>query len=100
VKRRIALSIPHFMSVPFIIMESDLIVAVPLAVGRSFARMTNLKMFALPIGTRDVDLRQHWHTRFHRDPVNGWLRGLIHAVFGEDDRPKGKTGEASGTSRR
>jgi DNA-binding transcriptional LysR family regulator len=96
VKRRIALSIPHFMSVPFIIMESDLIVTVPLAVGRSFAKMTNLKMFPLPISMRDVDLKQHWHARFHRDPVNRWLRGLIHTVFGEDDRSKGEMRKASG----
>ena len=95
-KRRVALSIPHFMSIPFIIMESDLIVTVPLAVGRSFAQMTNLKMFPLPIRMANVDLKQHWHTRFHRDPVNRWLRGLIHDVFEEDGRSKVETKGASG----
>src|SRR5439155_3014595 len=42
--REVVLSIPHFMSVPFIIMESDLIVTVPLGVAQSFARMANLKL--------------------------------------------------------
>lgn len=83
--RRIVLRIPHFMSVPYIIMESDLIVTVPLPVGRSFAKMIKLKMVPLPIRLPKVDLKQHWHARFHRDPVNQWLRGLIHNVFGQDD---------------
>ena len=83
--RRVVLRIPHFMSVPFIIMESDLIVTVPLPVGRSFAKMIELRMLPLPIRLPNVDLKQHWHARFHRDPVNQWLRGLIHDVFGQDD---------------
>jgi DNA-binding transcriptional LysR family regulator len=97
-KRRVVLSIPHFMSVPFIIMESDLIVTVPLAVGSSFAKMTNLKMFPLPIRMASVDLKQHWHTRFHRDPVNRWLRGLTHDVFAED-RALNTIGEKPGEER-
>jgi DNA-binding transcriptional LysR family regulator len=83
-KRRVTLNIPHFMSVPFIIAESDLVATVPLAVGKSFVKMTNLKMFPLPIRMASVDLVQHWHVRFHRDPASQWLRGLIHDVFEED----------------
>jgi DNA-binding transcriptional LysR family regulator len=95
-KRRVVLSIPHFMSVPFIIMESDLIVTVPLAVGQSFARMANLKMFPLPIPMPDVDLKQHWHARFHRDPVNRWLRGLVHDVFADGARSRVETSGTNG----
>jgi len=90
--RRVVLRIPHFMSVPFIIMESDLIVTVPLPVGRSFAKMIELKMLPLPIRLANVDLKQHWHARFHRDPVNQWLRGLIHDVFGQDDLQPSRLG--------
>jgi len=35
--RRIALSVPHFLAIPLIIAESDLVVTVPYAVARSFA---------------------------------------------------------------
>lgn len=101
-ERRVVLNIPHFMSVPFIIMESDLIVTVPLAVGQSFARMTNLKMFPLPIQMANIDLMQHWHERFHRDPASQWLRGQVHDVFKEDRNvsmtlphpPSGITGQS------
>ena len=81
-KRRVALSIPHFMSVPFVVMESDLIATVPRSVADSFARMGNLRIEPLPIRMASVDLKQHWHARFHRDPANQWLRGLIHEEFG------------------
>lgn len=81
-KRRVALSIPHFMSVPFVVMESDLIATVPQSVAESFARMGNLRIEPLPIRMAGVDLKQHWHARFHRDPANQWLRGLIHDEFG------------------
>jgi DNA-binding transcriptional LysR family regulator len=84
-KRRVTLKIPHFMSVPFIIAETDLIVTVPLAVGTSFAKMSSLKMLPLPIEMANIDLLQHWHMRFHHDPSNRWLRTLIYDAF-EGDR--------------
>ena len=44
--------------------------------------MGNLRIEPLPIRMASVDLKQHWHARFHRDPANQWLRGLIHEEFG------------------
>lgn len=81
-KRRVTLSIPHFMSVPFVVMESDLIATVPLAVAESFARMAGLRVEPLPLRMGSVDLCQYWHARFHRDPAGQWLRGEFHAEFG------------------
>jgi DNA-binding transcriptional LysR family regulator len=80
--RRVALSIPHFMSVPFVVMTSDLIATVPEAVAESFARMAGLKVAPLPLPMDKVDLKQHWHARFHRDPANQWLRRLFVREFG------------------
>src|SRR5437899_2776845 len=44
-QRRVTWSIPPFISGPFIRLDTDLIVTVPLAVGRPFAHMRSLKMF-------------------------------------------------------
>ena len=81
-KRRVALSIPHFMSVPFVVMESDLIATVPEAVAESFARMAGLRVAPLPLPMASVDLKQYWHARFHRDPANQWLRAMFLGEFG------------------
>lgn len=84
--RRVALSIPHFLAIPLIIAESDLIVTVPYAVARSFARMADLKMLRPPLQVRHADVRQHWHTRFHREPTNQWIRGVIASLFSQGAR--------------
>lgn len=79
--RRIVLSVPHFLAIPLIIAESDLIVTVPYAVARSFAKMAKLKMVRPPIEVPPADVKQHWHERFHHDPANQWIRGVIAALF-------------------
>lgn len=81
--RRVVLSIPHFLAIPLIVAESDLIVTVPYAVARSFARMADLKMLRQPIRVPRADVRQHWHARFHRDLANQWIRGVIATLFVE-----------------
>lgn len=84
--RRVVLSIPHFLAIPLIIAESDLIVTVPSAVARSFARMADLKMLRPPVQVRRANIMQHWHARFHRDLANQWIRRVIASLFVETAR--------------
>jgi DNA-binding transcriptional LysR family regulator len=84
--RRIALSVPHFLAIPLIIAESDLVVTVPYAVAKSFAKLTELKLLEPPIQVRRADIKQHWHARFHHDETNKWLRGVVASLFVEKPR--------------
>jgi DNA-binding transcriptional LysR family regulator len=86
--RRVVLSVPHFLAIPLLVAESDLVVTVPYAAGISFARMANLKMLRPPIQVGPVDVKQHWHARFHHDQANMWLRTGIAALFAETPRAK------------
>jgi DNA-binding transcriptional LysR family regulator len=79
--RRVALSIPHFLAIPLVVAESDLIVTVPYAIGASFAKMANLKMLRPPIQVGQPEVKQHWHARFHHDQVNRWIRGVVAELF-------------------
>jgi DNA-binding transcriptional LysR family regulator len=79
--RRVALSIPHFLAIPLVVAESDLIVTVPYAIGASFAKMANLKMLRPPIQVGQPEVKQHWHARFHHDQVNQWIRGVVAELF-------------------
>jgi DNA-binding transcriptional LysR family regulator len=81
--RRIALSMPHFLAIPLIIAESDLIVTVPYAVARSFAKLAELKLLRPPIKVPPADVKQHWHARFHHDETNKWIRGVVASLFVE-----------------
>lgn len=81
ITRRVGLSIPHFMSIPHLLPESDMIATVPYSCARAFARLGSLRMLPLPMKAPDFDLKQHWHARHHRDAANQWLRGAIYQCF-------------------
>jgi len=81
IKRRIVLSTPHFMSIPFIIASSELIVTVPLAVGESFARIADIKLVEPPLEIPPFDLKQHWHRKYNKEGASVWLRSMIAELF-------------------
>jgi DNA-binding transcriptional LysR family regulator len=83
--RRVVLETPHFMSIPFVISESDLIVTVPHAVGL-FAKGVhmNMRIAQPPMRTPRIDLKIHWHRNFQRDPKNLWLRNVVSSLFTDE----------------
>jgi DNA-binding transcriptional LysR family regulator len=88
IQRRIVLSTPHFMAIPFVIARSDLVVTVPLAVGESFAEFANIRLVAPPLEIPTFDLRQHWHRRYHKDARSRWLRRLVAELFTGEAEPR------------
>jgi DNA-binding transcriptional LysR family regulator len=73
-RRKIAITASHVLSVPLIVMESDLIATLPYAVVTRFAALTPQLVAALPPFQITYDLKMHWHRRFDNDPRNVWLR--------------------------
>lgn len=74
IRVNVRFSLPRFMGIPFIVAGSDTIAAVPLAVGRRFAEFVNVKLLPLPFPVPKYDLHLHWHSRFHHEPANRWMR--------------------------
>jgi DNA-binding transcriptional LysR family regulator len=83
IERRIVLSTPHFMSIPFIVASTDLLVTVPYAVGASFAQIANIRLIEPPFEIPRFDLKQHWHRKYHKDQTNMWIRGVLAKLFTE-----------------
>jgi len=85
IHRRVVLETPHFMSVPSIISQSDLVVTVPHAVG-IFVRGAhmNIRIAQPPMRTPRIDLKQHWHRNFQRHPKSRWLRELVAGLFTDE----------------
>lgn len=81
IKRRIVLSVPHFMSIPFIVASTDLLVTVPAALGEKFKTIADIRLIYPPVEVPTVDLRQHWHRKFHRDEANIWIRSVLTKLF-------------------
>jgi DNA-binding transcriptional LysR family regulator len=85
IHRRVVLQTPHFMSIPSIISQSDLIVTVPHAVGMfvQSAHM-NIRIVQPPMRTPKIDLKQYWHRNFQHDPKSKWLRELVASLFTDE----------------
>ncbi|CAB3726974.1 LysR family transcriptional regulator [Paraburkholderia rhynchosiae] len=82
IKRNIYLTTPHFLAVPLLIdAHPDLIATVPLELGTVFSRLGTVKILPTPVALPPFALRQHWHSRFHADAANVWLRHLIKDTF-------------------
>lgn len=82
VRRRIGLVIPHVTSLPVIVAQTDLLVTIPHTLAAYFTRLgENLRIVSVPLELPKVELKQHWHRRFHDDPRNRWLRQLVAGSF-------------------
>lgn len=80
-RRKIALYTSNVLSVPFIVMDSDLMATLPFAVVTRFASLTTQVAAALPPFEINYELKLHWHRRFDNEPRSMWLRDQLAAVF-------------------
>ena len=76
----IALRTPYFMSAPWAIAASDLVMCVPTRVAQRMAPITGLDIVALPPKLGAFTYRLIWHERSHRDPGQRWLRSLFRSA--------------------
>jgi len=81
--RRTALRVPHFTVVPAIIQNTDLLVTVPSSVIDAMPGLRQVKALPLPFETPPLEVKQFWHQRYHHDPANRWLRGVIAQMMSE-----------------
>lgn len=81
ITRQVVLDTPHFMTVPVIVSQSDLIATMPRALAEAFARMTQLRLIEPPFELPRYELKQHWHRRVHHEASHQWLRAQVAALF-------------------
>jgi len=81
--RRIALAVPHFLVVPYIVAGSDLVATLPNRVAGLFIETLGLATMPPPIQIPKFQLVAAWHERNHHDAPHRWLREQILAVANE-----------------
>jgi DNA-binding transcriptional LysR family regulator len=79
----VQLRLPHFVAVPYILSTSDLVVTVTEKLAWRAAEHFDLVIRALPMELPSVPINLFWHTRFHNDAGNQWLRRLFIEQFAE-----------------
>ena len=75
--RRIALIVPHFLSAPFIVAKTDMILSLPERIAIDFIGLAPLKIVSIPIELPAYDLVMVWHPLHDLDPAHRWLRDQI-----------------------
>ena len=81
IERRIVLRTQHYMSIPMLVANSDMIAVVPRAVARAYGGFANLRLMELPVPVPPVEVKQFWHRRVHNEPGIVWMRKLIAQLF-------------------
>jgi len=77
----VSLTIPHFLAIPAIVSQTDLVVTIPKRLALALGGHPNVRIIAPPIRIPPFEIKQHWHERYHRDPANRWLRSLVAELF-------------------
>ncbi|MBL8269145.1 LysR family transcriptional regulator [Steroidobacter sp.] len=89
--RKVSVRIEHFLAVPTILMQSNLIFTVPYAIGAGLAKLADITLVKPPFKAKPRVIRQHWHTRFQHDGANRWLRSVVAELFiDKETRPKSR----------
>ncbi|RUR31415.1 LysR family transcriptional regulator [Vreelandella nanhaiensis] len=83
VNRPVRLTLPNFAAVPYIVSSSDLVVTVTDKLAEATCERFELTVREHPFAFPEIPINLFWHRRFHQDPGNRWLRGLMFSMFSE-----------------
>jgi LysR family transcriptional regulator, mexEF-oprN operon transcriptional activator len=79
-KRHIALSIPHFLTAPFILAQTDLVAALAQRIAVSFVQHQDVKLLPMPFPITGFSVFMRWHHTTETSPACQWLRSVVLAV--------------------
>lgn len=83
IKRKVKLTVPHFVAVGHILATTDLISSVPERYAHACVAPFNLRHLPHPVVQAPIDINVFWHAKYHRDPGNQWLRGVLFETFSD-----------------
>jgi DNA-binding transcriptional LysR family regulator len=82
---RIILRVPHFLTIPLIVAQNDLIVTVPSRLGAAISSR-DIRLLPYPDKIPSFPVSLCWHNREENNPENRWFRELCIDLFREPDK--------------
>jgi DNA-binding transcriptional LysR family regulator len=76
-RRKVTLTMSHYVNVSFIASRSDLVATIPRPLGLRDSAIYPLAVFETPFDIPPVEVKQVWHRRFDASPRVVWLRNLV-----------------------
>ena len=80
-EERIVCRVPTFMAAAYAASRTDVIATVPAGMATELSEALRLRVFVPPIRLPRIEVAQHWHERFHREPGSRWLRAVFVDLF-------------------
>ncbi|MDU3897790.1 MAG: LysR family transcriptional regulator [Enterobacter sp.] len=78
--RHIAIKTPSMLSAPFVIAESDLLMALPRFAAEKLLPATRIKIFDLPFHISPFEVKIYSHKRSGKRGVTNWLKATLRAL--------------------
>jgi DNA-binding transcriptional LysR family regulator len=78
-RRRVVLSVPHFLFVPEVVARTDLVAMLPSRLVKD--RSDHMQVVAAPLPIPSYEMAMIWHERSHLDPAHRWLREHVSRVL-------------------
>jgi DNA-binding transcriptional LysR family regulator len=75
--RKVALTISHFVNVPQLISNTDLVATIARPIPQAASQFFPITLLPPPFHITSMQIRQVWHRRFDKSPRLIWLRHLV-----------------------
>lgn len=83
IRRRLRLTVPHFMAVGPVLAATDMIAVVPQRFADCACQPFGLATAPCPVKIPASVINVFWHARSHREPANQWLRQVVVDEFAD-----------------
>ena len=81
VRRKVRLTVPHFVAVGHILQHTDMVATVPERLAQVLVAPFDLSARTHPAKLPEIAINVFWHAKVHKDPANQWLRTLVFDTF-------------------
>lgn len=79
-ERDIAMEVPHYLSIPAVLLQTDYVATVPRRVAAALAEHYDLRMVKLPFEVADLPIYMSWNKANSAVPAHRWFRERITAL--------------------
>ena len=76
-RRQISLTVPHWLSVPHVVRETNLIAVMSQRAAERFAQDPGIQLGELPVPDCAFTWSLYWHKRHQSNPAQQWLRDRV-----------------------
>src|SRR5688572_11577416 len=84
-EEQIICRVPTFIAAAYAASRTDVVATLPAGIAAELGDAFNLRAFASPMRLPRIDVSQHWHERFHREPGSQWIRDVFAELFSAAD---------------